>query len=189
MFTLAGAPLPALPGNEGGTECVAFDAGGDLLASGGQDRVVRVWRRDGTAVALPGPTGDTHFVAFDGGRLISAGNDGAVFAWTRLDPASRTELAHHTGAVTALAVTASHVASAGRDAIVIVDGTRAKLDAAATSLVLDDDGHVLAATRAGALVRGSDVEIEQGVTAVLRSGARWLRADADGTLVVSALAR
>jgi WD40 repeat protein/predicted Ser/Thr protein kinase len=183
MFTLAGAPLPPLPGNEDGTECVAFDAAGDLLASGGQDRVVRVWRRDGTSVALPGPTGDTHVVAFAGDRLISAGNDGVVFAWTKLDPASRTVLARHTGAVTALAVTPSHVASAGRDATVIVDGTRSKLDAAATSLVLDDSGTVHAVTRAGSLVSGSEIEIEQGVTAVIGAGPRWLRADADGTVV------
>jgi WD40 repeat protein len=189
MFTLAGAPLPALPGNEGGTECVAFDGSGELLASGGQDRVVRVWHRDGTSAALPGPTGDTHFVAFDGGRLISAGNDGAVFAWTRIDPATRTELAHHTGAVTALAVAPEHVASAGRDALVIVDGRTIKLDAAATSLVFDDGRTVHAVTRAGSLYRGSDVEIEQGVTMVVRTQRRWLRADGDGTLVLSTLAR
>jgi WD40 repeat protein/predicted Ser/Thr protein kinase len=189
MFTRTGEPLPAIAGNEGGTECLAFDASGDLLASGGQDRVVRVWRRDGTSVALPGPAGDTHFVAFAGDRLISAGNDGVVLAWTKLAPASRVELAHHTGAVTALEVTAAHVASAGRDATVIVDGISTKLDAAATSLVLDDAGHVLAVTRAGALVRGSTTEIEQGVTAVLRSASRYVRADADGTLVLSTLAR
>jgi hypothetical protein len=123
--------------------------------------------------------------------LISAGNDGAVFAWTRfdptrptnIDPASRTVIAHHTGAVTALAVAPEHVASAGRDALVIVDGTPTKLDAAATSLVFDDARTVHAVTRAGSLFRGSEIEIEQGVTMVVRTRDRWLRADADGTLV------
>ena len=71
--------------NTGGTEAIAFDPGGGLLAAGGQDRVVRVYRLEdgfGQIAALPGPTGDTHFVAFSpsGDRVVAAGNDGAVYS-------------------------------------------------------------------------------------------------------------
>jgi len=181
LFTLAGEPLPALPGNIDGTECVAFDRTGDLIASGGQDRVVRVWHRDGTHDDHAGPTGDTHYVAYAGDRLISAGNDGVVFADGK-------DIAHHTGAVGALALANGHIASAGRDDQVIIDGAAAKLPSAATSLALADDGTAYAVTRAGALVRitagTAAIEIEQGVTAVLRAGDRIIRADDDGTLVL-----
>jgi WD40 repeat protein/predicted Ser/Thr protein kinase len=180
MFTLAGDPLPPLPGNDGGTECVAFDRTGTLVASGGQDRFVRVWHADGTHDDYPGPTQDTHYVAFAGDRLFSAGNDGAVFADGR-------EIAHHTGAVGALALANGHIASAGRDDEVIIDGTATKLPSAATSLALADDGTAYAVTRAGALVRISKgtavTEIEQGVDSVLRAGDRFVRANDDGTLV------
>lgn len=182
MFTLAGEPLPPLPGNEGGTECVAFDRTGDVVASGGQDRVIRVWHRDGTHDEHPGPNGDTHYIAYAGDRLISAGNDGVVLADGK-------DIAHHTGAIGALALANGHIASAGRDDQVIVDGVATKLPSAATSLALADDGTAYAVTRAGALVRitkgSAVVEIEQGVTSVLRAGDRIVRANDDGTLVLA----
>jgi WD40 repeat protein len=181
LFTLTGEPLAPLPGNTGGTECVAFDRTGDLLASGGQDRVVRVWHKDGTHDEHAGPTGDTHYVAYAGDRLISAGNDGVVFGDGKA-------IAHHTGAIGALALANGHVASAGRDDQVIVDLVTTKLPSAATSLALTDDGTAYAVTRDGALVRIAKgtavVEIEQGVSSVLRAGDHIVRANDDGTLVV-----
>ncbi len=213
MFSVAGGALPSLAGNPAGTEAIAFAPSGDLLASGGQDRSVRVWRRTTDAwtqvAALDGPKGDTTFVAFSpgGDLLASAGNDGVVYAWRvtngAVDPGSRMIVARHTGAVTALAVTAGWIASAGRDVVI----TRAKVSAgsvgasetatipaAATRLVLEDDGDLRAVTRAGGVIRWSlgspaVVESEHGARDAVRLAdhGRWLEAFDDGALVAGSL--
>jgi WD40 repeat protein len=68
---------------------LAFGAGGKLLASGGDDWTVRVWRpRTGEELAtLRGHTGRVSGVAFvpDGSALLSAGFDGAVKVWDAAD--------------------------------------------------------------------------------------------------------
>jgi WD40 repeat protein len=178
LFTNAGEPLHVLDGNAGGTEAVAFDRSGTLLASGGQDRVIRIWRTSETnaaASSLTGPEGDTHFLEFAGERLISAGNDGRVLAWTLRngapDPHSLAVLARHTGAITALAVTRDAVVSAGRDRSLIRGLDTAHLPDEAKALALGDDGAVYAVTRNGAAVRWRSgtaaVELEHGARAVI----------------------
>ena len=213
MFSVAGGALPALAGNPAGTETIAFAPSGDLLASGGQDRSVRVWRRTTDAwaqvAALDGPTGDTTFVAFSpgGDLLASAGNDGIVYAWRvtngAVDAGSRVIVARHTGAVTALALTGGWIASAGRDVVIsrskVSAGTvgpaeTTTLPAAATRLVLEDDGDLRAVTRAGGVIRWSIgspavVESEHGARDAVRLAdhGRWLEAFEDGALVAGSL--
>ena len=209
MFSLdGGAELGALDGNAGGVEAIAFDPSGVLLAAGGQDRVVRVWRRGaGDAFApiasLDGPQGDTHFVAFapDGARLIAAGNDGRVLAWAIAngapDPASRAVIAQHTGAVTALAVGRDAIASAGHDATIVRATAGATQTAAiadeAKALAIGDDGGVYAVTRTGAAVSwaagadAADLEIEHGARgAIGLPASRIALALDDGAIVVRA---
>jgi hypothetical protein len=104
---------------------VAFSPDGSLLASGGQDRVVRVWRM-GTPEAPPielGPIDDdTRQVIFAraGAMLVAAGDDGKVRAWTvagdAIAPASMRVLAEHRGGVIAMAGDGGdRVVSVGRD--------------------------------------------------------------------------
>ena len=174
LFTTAGEPIHVLDGNKGGTEAIAFDPSGTLLASGGQDRVIRIWR-DHESTSLAGPEGDTHFLAFAGDRLISAGNDGRVLAWSMHDgapdPHSLAVLARHTGAVTALAVTRDAVVSAGHDLSLIRGPDTARLPDEAKALALADDGTVYAVTRNGAAARWRSgpaaVEIEHGARTVI----------------------
>jgi WD40 repeat protein len=157
IFDRSGAQIAIVPGHEGGTEALAYSADG-LLASGGQDRSIRLWR-DGRAVGeLPGPTGDTYFVMFAHDALISAGDDGVVRAWTvHGDTATSPRIVgSHVGAVTAIAIGGDYVASVGRDATV----TRSRLDSTSfetakitdrgsLGLSIDAHGHVLIASANG----------------------------------------
>ncbi|HVV88008.1 MAG TPA: WD40 repeat domain-containing serine/threonine-protein kinase, partial [Kofleriaceae bacterium] len=126
LFDGAGVAGPILAGHPGGTDAVAFSPDGALLASGGEDRVVRVWNVATplrAAVELGPIDDDTRHVLFtpDGATLLAAGDDGKIRAWAvrggAVDPGSGRVLAEHHGAVMALGVDAAgtHVVSVGRD--------------------------------------------------------------------------
>jgi WD40 repeat protein/predicted Ser/Thr protein kinase len=201
LYSAAGAPLGELPGHTGGTDAIAFDPSGTLLASGGQDRKLRLWRRSGDtfaeASAIGGLHGDTHFVAFtpDGSRVIAAGNDGAVLAWPS-GGGTLTVLARHVGAVSALAIDPHFVVSAGRDdkilRVPLAGGaaTTLTVSAPASALAIDATGNVHALTRENAVERASGaVEVDHGVTAALAlTPDRWILGYEDGSLVMTSLA-
>jgi WD40 repeat protein len=201
LYTASGAPLGELPGHTGGTEAIAFDPSGTLLASGGQDRELRLWRRSGetfvAASEIGGLHGDTHFVAFtpDGSRVIAAGNDGAVLAWPS-GGGTLTVLARHVGAVSALAIDPHFVVSAGRDdkilRVPLAGGaaTTLTVSAPASALAIDATGNVHALTRENAVERASGaVEVDHGVTAALAlTPDRWILGYEDGSLVMTSLA-
>jgi WD40 repeat protein/predicted Ser/Thr protein kinase len=185
MFTLAGEPRGEIADSTGGTEAIAFDPDGSHLVSGGRDRTIRVWRRDGDelvpAAALVGATGEIHVVMFSprGDRLFIGGDDGVVLGWSavrgELDPATRVTLAMHTGAITALAVSSDGalLASAGRDdsvvRVVLATGASQSfaLGSAATVLAFDPAGAIHAITRTGGLLeqtsRGIATMLDRGV--------------------------
>ena len=85
MFSLEGAPEPVLAGHANGTETVAFDPTGTLLASGGQDDAVRV--ADGARPTRglsrrtdrPDRGHDVRRVLARRRLLVSGGNDGIVY--------------------------------------------------------------------------------------------------------------
>ncbi|HSN27142.1 MAG TPA: serine/threonine-protein kinase [Kofleriaceae bacterium] len=186
LFSPAGEPLGTLPGNTGGTEAIAI--AGDRIASGGQDRSVRSWSRDGTQHTYDGLAADIHYIAFARDTLIAAGNDGIVYAW----PPGR-QLAHHTGAASALAVQGGFVASAGRDHEVIVaplagEPHRVLLSGTATALAIDAGGGIHAVTKTGAVERGSGagsvIELDHGARTALQLDAdHWLVSRDDGAIV------
>ena len=213
MFGVDGSPLPALEGNPGGTEVVAFDPSGTLIASGGQDRAVRVWQRRGDgftsqAVLEGGLGGDTHYVMFSprGDRLVSGSNDGAVMMWSvqagTVDPSSQVLVTRHTGAVSALAFDRAGrwLASAGRDNALVRTGlagdpsATTQLGAAAIAIAFDAAGTIHAVTRAGAIERWSGdrppaLEIEHGVRdgVEIPAAHRWALAHDDGAIVLASL--
>jgi WD40 repeat protein/predicted Ser/Thr protein kinase len=204
-FELDGTPLRVLPGHPGGSEIVAFDSTGGLLASGGQDRSIRVWKDAAQIAELSGPTGDTSHVAWSpsGDLVVAAGNDGAVRAWRVaggvVEPNAQV-LAQHTGAMGALSVGSTWIVSAGRDAKLmrVKLGSPAEtvaIPSGAIRLAVDDSGGVRALTRPGAVVRWPNggapvVAVEHGARDLVRyrDASRWAIAFDDGTLVDAPLA-
>jgi len=75
---------------------------GTILASGGKDNTIKLWKPDGTLVqTLQGHTGAIHWVSFSptGDLLASASQDNTIKIW-RLDGTLLQTLQGHTGTVT-----------------------------------------------------------------------------------------
>jgi serine/threonine-protein kinase len=76
-----------LKGHTSYVRCLAAGRGGEIL-SGGDDRTVRIWRKDGSilgVLTLQGPV--TAVAPSADGRLVFAGRtDGAIELWSRDDP-------------------------------------------------------------------------------------------------------
>ena len=81
----SGAAFQKLSGHEGPVLCCALSADGKLLASGGADKTVRIWRaEDGLALAsYPGHDRGVRAVCFSasGDALYSGGEDGTLRRW------------------------------------------------------------------------------------------------------------
>lgn len=188
LFSISGEPLSEVPAHVEGTDTVAWHPSGTLLASGGQDRKVRMWRVEGEVAPvlvaeLEGLTGDTHFLAFSpsGDRLFAADDDGLVASWRlrdgAVDPASRALLAHHGGAISAMALSRDghYLATSALDkSFTRVDlttdlATVLPFGDVATALTFDATNNLYAVTRSGAVGRattaGPALLLDHGATA------------------------
>jgi WD40 repeat protein len=120
VFDDSGRLLRKLSGHTGAATALAFGPGG-LLASGGADRVVRIWEAESGRVVRElkhHEAGITGLAWHDGaGGLASASLDGTVRLWDGTGGAVRAVLQGHADAVNGLAFSpnGSRLATAGAD--------------------------------------------------------------------------
>ncbi|MFM8273078.1 MAG: protein kinase domain-containing protein [Gemmata sp.] len=82
------AELPAVPAHPGGTTAVAVSRDGSVVATGGQDRAVRLWKRAGArldpVLTVPdrsGPVRELQFAPDDDRLLVLIADERAVRVW------------------------------------------------------------------------------------------------------------
>lgn len=211
LFTPSGVLLSEVPAHVEGADAVAWHPSGRLLASGGQDRKVRLWRVEDEVApvqvaALEGLTGDTHFLAFSpsGDRLFAADDDGLVASWRlhhgSVDPRSLVILARHGGAISAMALSRDghYLATSALDkSFTRVDlttdvATVLPFGDVATTLTFDQSNNLYAVTRTGAVGRataaGAALLLDHGATAgaAIPPGQLAIALD-DGAVLISPL--
>lgn len=120
----AAAPLQVLDGHENAVQALAYSPQRLLLASGGADKVVRLWSLDTLSVKrkYSGPRDFVTSVAFSqNGKLLAAGAlDGRIHLWSTLSSRRLRSLSGHKGRVADVAFSPAgdRLASAGEDGTV-----------------------------------------------------------------------
>ncbi|UUM20818.1 NACHT domain-containing protein [Mycoavidus sp. SF9855] len=103
--------MPTLRGHTGAVYSVAYSPSGDQIASGSEDRTVRVWDAETGALAhtLQGHTGSVNSVAYSpsGVQIASGSNDNTVRVWDAETGALPHILRGHTMAVSSVAYSPS----------------------------------------------------------------------------------
>lgn len=140
MWDASGNLVSTLTGHEGHVWSAEFSPDGCYLATGGQDRTVRVWdwRHGRCLFKLHGHTGTVHQVHFhpkDPARLLSACHEGEIRLWT-LDSALVPPLTRHTTPVARIVNTRAGVLSSASDTTAIWD-VHARTARSLTGSVLD----------------------------------------------------
>jgi serine/threonine protein kinase len=131
-------PAPLSDEVEGGARLLALARSRGMLATGGQDRSIRLWRTDDHGLVRTWRTDADGIVALDiapsGRTIASAAADGSIRLWTTTSSRAQRTLNVHQGRVTALAFGPSGglLAAAGEDGSVKVWNIRGGRNATRT---------------------------------------------------------
>ncbi|XP_028319901.1 ATG16 autophagy related 16-like 2 isoform X3 [Gouania willdenowi] len=112
-------PLHELEAHNQGINAVKFSSSADLLATGGTDRVVKLWNVGAgvltNRVNLTGSTGGITCLQFDqsGSRILAASYDTSALLWSLDDCNPKVTLTGHNRKVTAARFAGSHQAVTG----------------------------------------------------------------------------
>lgn len=115
------APVRLLEGHESAVQAVAYGSQGQLIASGGADKSIRLWRKaDGSLLhSFPAHADFVTALAFDdASQMLASGSlDGRVKVWSAAGGVLRYDFGGHTGRVEALSFASDGhlLASAGAD--------------------------------------------------------------------------
>ena len=115
------AQINRLSGHKGWVLAVDATPDGQLIATGSNDRTVKLWQLDGTLVQTLPHTATVHALSFspDSQRLVTSSLDGNIYLWNRQGKLLKT-FAGHSGAIWDIAVSpeGDRIASAGEDSTI-----------------------------------------------------------------------
>ncbi|MBW4573837.1 MAG: CHAT domain-containing protein [Aphanothece sp. CMT-3BRIN-NPC111] len=153
-----------LEGHQGAVYSVSYSPDGQTLASASADKTIKLWRKDGTAIAtLTGHQGAIYSVSFspDGQTLASASTDQTIKLW-RKDGTAIATLTGHQGAIYSVSFSpdGQTLASASADKTIKLwrkDGTLIKTlighQGEVRSVSFSPDGQTLASASADKTIK------------------------------------
>jgi len=188
--------LNRLSGHHGAVLAVDVSLDGQLIATGSNDRSVKLWQRDGTLLQSLSHSGTVHALSFspDGQRLVSSSLDGKIYLWSRQGRLLKTFQGHNSAIWdVAISPDGQRIASASEDSTIRLwssNGKRLNIltghQSAVRSVAFSPQGNLLASSGQDGTIKlwkldGTLVRTLEGHSAAVWNLKFALLQDTDGT--------